>query len=461
MKELRLDDFLHTARAAGVADSEGVFSISQAKAMQKMARYSLPYPEAWILKVVQAAVTWKASEIVVRQTRLYTTIEFCPAEKKNIPTEEEVVSTLLGDTQASAIPVGKLCLGLRTLVQLEDYSFILTLNTGRSEARPLYAGRDAQALPQMHRLRLARSESAGVKLVVIHLRDGENLVGRLVYRFVPWLRRDRQIANELAQNAGICNVPIRLNGRPLTDLLQSGVYGLNSETRPLLLSGVKSPREPLLQLAENSREALIPYYARPSEVSDRGESEFSAWYLCQAYRKAVLPGRNPGLEQTNHEIHWVCDGVVVQREAFLLPTYLLKLVVFLNAEGLQTDITGLLLKDSEEKIQRWMNHFQLLKTEWARLSTETSKFFPTSTAGEVRAEAPTVTKYLCEDFAGLSEAESPKLQRRSRPTPRRRHSRNFDHGLAWIQSGKYFSEVVKSEDGKSHLIIRTSTNSQE
>lgn len=460
MKELRLDEFLDSARAEGVTDSEGVFTISQAQAVQKMARYSLPYPEAWILKIVQAAVVWESSEILFKQTRLYTTIEFCPSEKKNIPTEQEVIATLIGDTKASTMPVGKLCLGLRTLVRIEDFSFILTLNTGRSEVKPLYAGRDAQALPRIHRLRLAKLQSPGVKIVVIHLREGENVVGRLLYRFVPWLRRDRLIAEELARSAGVCPVPILLNGRPVTNLLESVTYGLNSETRPLFLSGVRLKGRPRLRLAVDSHETVVPYYARVGEVqSTPGRSDFSAWYLCQSHRKAVLPGEDPGFEQTAHEVHWLCEGVVVQCDTFLLPTYLLKLVLFLNADGLQTDITGLLLRECEEKSERWESHFSLIRQELKRRAGETNLFFPSTQTGSKRPEASTLEEHLAKDFLSLSQTENPKLQRQPRPVTRRRSSARFDYGLTRAESGKYVSEVVKSRDGKSHLIIRTNPKS--
>lgn len=242
MEELRIDAFLDSARNAGVHDSEGAFTISHAQAVQKMARYSLPYPEAWILKIVQAAVNWKASEIQIFQTRLYTTIEFCPGEKKDIPTEQDVVSTLLGRSGASTVPVGKLCLGLRTLIRTEDYSFILTLNTGRTEVRPLYAGREAQTLTKLDRLQLARRRVAGIKIVVIHLRKAEHLAGRFLYRFLPWWRRDRLIAFELQRSASACSIPIVLNRRVVTSLPDSGLGGSRREWR-FLLSEASSKAE--------------------------------------------------------------------------------------------------------------------------------------------------------------------------------------------------------------------------
>lgn len=456
MKELCLDHFLNAARAAGMEDSEGEFTISHAQAVQKMASYSLPYPEAWILKIVQAAVIWEAAGIEVRQSKLYTIIEFCPLEKKNIPTEEEVVSTLLGQAGASTVPVGKLCLGLRSLVRLEDYSFILTLHTGRTETRPLYAGREGQSLTRLDRLRLARTKGAGIKIVVIHLREGEHLLGRLLYRFLPGLRRDRRIASELDKNAAVCSVPIRLNGRLLTDILQSGAYGFRRSRRPLIFSGVRAPDEPVLALAVNSRAECLSYGQPPKPrepaFAPAGENEFSAWYLFHGWE---FSGRKvpETVSQQSHEVLWICNGVVVQCEKFWHPTRLLRLTVFLNANDLQTDITGLLLLENEEKEARWGSHLRLLQREFERHSKVAEKFLSPEDAAS-GGERILLQELLRQDFINLAELRSPEFKRETRPATRRPHSRLYDsYGLTRAESDKYVSELVRSKDGRSHIAI--------
>ncbi|MCA9778305.1 MAG: hypothetical protein KC800_16375, partial [Candidatus Eremiobacteraeota bacterium] len=92
------------------------------------------------------------------------------------------------------------------------------------------------------------------------------------------------------------------------------------------------------------------------------------------------------------------------------------------------------------------------------LSTETKLFFPDPPLKKRPVEARTVEHYLKADFRSLSEVEHPSLHRRSSPAARRRFSRRFDHGLTHTDSGKYVSEVVKSRDGNSHLIIRSNSS---
>ena len=425
MEELCIDAFLDSARAAGAHESEGAFTISHAQAVQKMARYSLPYPEAWILKIVQAAVIWKASEIEVSQTRLYTTIEFCPGEKKDIPTEQDVVSTLLGRSGASTVPVGKLCLGLRSLVRSEDYSFILTLNTGRTEVRPLYAGREAQTLTKLDRLQLARRQIAGIKIVVIHLRKAEHLAGRLLYRFLPWWRRDRLIAFELQRSASVCSIPIHLNKRVLTSLSDSALGGSKREWRFLFSDGLQQSGEPPLTLAADNQHN-------------------SAWYLGHACTRAIRTREPLRPRDKTHQIHWVCEGVVVQTDTFTHPTHLLKLTILMNAENLQTDITGLLLQDSHAKSARWQSLFPILT---AKLGTEAGRCdFTLDPANEK------LWKHDLRSFTGL---QTPTLERQARGPGTRRYSSASDYGVQRTQTGKYVSEVVTSSDGKSYLIIKT------
>ena len=436
-----------------------------------MARFSLPYPEAWITKVVQAAVIWQASEINIQQTRLTTSIELCPLEKKNIPTESQLVATLLGQTAAGTIPVSKICLALRTLVQMEDYSFILTLNTGRTGVQPIYAGHEAQSLPRIARMRMARKESPGLKLTVIHLRQGEHILGRLLYRFSPWFRRHRVIAAELRRSATVCPLPIRLNGRLQNRLLQSSTYGFSRSERPLVFFGIRVSDEPLLKVGVNSVAEhnifLQDPQKRQSSGGKRGDSSkggpSSAWLLL----RGPEPGRHVlgkgGPE--DHEIHWLGDGVVVQRESFPCSTRLLKLTLFLNADGLKTDITGFSLNESKKKTARWLDHLSLFKAELEKLSRQSEDFFaeshqdwqtPRLSWEQKREWAEMVT----QDLAHLSALEEPVITKLD-PAFGRERASSSDDGPTVLRSGKYTSELIKSKNGRSQLTISITPASPE
>ena len=73
---MRLDDFLSESQREGQLDSEGTFGISRQKALQKVASLGLPFPYAWALKLVQAAVQAKARKFEVRLTTDRIEVEF-------------------------------------------------------------------------------------------------------------------------------------------------------------------------------------------------------------------------------------------------------------------------------------------------------------------------------------------------------------------------------------------------
>ena len=73
---MRLEEFLSDSQRQGKLDSEGAFGISRQKALQKVASLGLPFPYAWALKLVQAAVEAKARKFDVRLTTDRIEVEF-------------------------------------------------------------------------------------------------------------------------------------------------------------------------------------------------------------------------------------------------------------------------------------------------------------------------------------------------------------------------------------------------
>lgn len=68
-----LERFLDQQKT-GTHDSEGVFTLDPSQAREKLRQFQLPVPEYSWLKIIQAAVAWKASRVTVRSSR--TVIEF-------------------------------------------------------------------------------------------------------------------------------------------------------------------------------------------------------------------------------------------------------------------------------------------------------------------------------------------------------------------------------------------------
>ena len=75
-----MDAFLQQAGNLGAFNSEGVFTLSPEQAAKKLARFQLPFEEAWLVKVAQAAVASGAEQLEVHQARGLTFFSFQPAE---------------------------------------------------------------------------------------------------------------------------------------------------------------------------------------------------------------------------------------------------------------------------------------------------------------------------------------------------------------------------------------------
>lgn len=94
-----------------------MFTLASSKAADKMARYLLPEPEMWVLKVVQAAVRAKADKLEFKFGRNKTTVRLAGGEAWSLL---ELKGSL--ESLDSSIPShGELMLGLRSLASTHDF----------------------------------------------------------------------------------------------------------------------------------------------------------------------------------------------------------------------------------------------------------------------------------------------------------------------------------------------------
>lgn len=71
-----LEQYLASEAAQGLMIDEGGFSLTPEKALEKLSLFSLPSPGMWVLKLLQAAVVVRASEIRFSFQRQLVTVEF-------------------------------------------------------------------------------------------------------------------------------------------------------------------------------------------------------------------------------------------------------------------------------------------------------------------------------------------------------------------------------------------------
>lgn len=348
MTEFDLNQYLHEQKSGGALDSEGEFTVDSAKAARKLARFSMPHEYSWVLKLVQSAVGWGAAGIEVKQNRERSSFVFEPASDVTVPTAKEVLSTILHGSLESQDPLSRLCIALRALVEQTGLSFVLGLRGREGETETLFAGPDASRLDSRTRKTWGSLPARGIRVTVSHQLRGEFYVGRYAPRFLLKERRDLAIADQLVKNAFCSPATVSLDGRSIENLLEHPEIGFHRELRPLLVLGLKEELESEDRLA-------IPVCAEP------GRSMGLYQPLDYSDGIAVLQVLDPlhysesgrSGRDWRSELFWIQDGVVVERAPLRIPgSRLARLVLILDAAGLETDLTGFTLLSDAGKDER-------------------------------------------------------------------------------------------------------------
>lgn len=368
---LDLARFLTEQTSEGQVESQGEFTVSQDKAARKLGRFALPFDYEWVLKVVQAAVRWNCEEIDVRQHRTFTRFEFRPARLDQMPVEETLVNTLLSARIGGKQPIELLCVALRALVEQSDLSFVFTCDTGDEETspRPIQAGQDAAALSkeaQSHRL----PPFTGMRLLIAHLPLGRFFMGRLTPKSMLNDRPDIGISQALQKHCYLSPIPIRLDGRDLTEVMANPHFGATGKMQPMVLSGVHSSAVPSLPPAMpvpvSFEEKVFSLRTHPRRALRNygGTKRLAVWFLARSIsvrgRQTWNPHRDAsGLAPPHQHVLFVRFGVVVDRLKVKCLTRQTELFVFVNANQMKTDLSGLALvvddpsrKDLREILRR-------------------------------------------------------------------------------------------------------------
>jgi len=361
--EFDLGEFLSRQAAGGALESEGEFTVDHAKAARKLARFAMPHEYSWVLKLVQAAVGWEASELRVEQQRLFTSFTFAPGDSHSVPTAKEVVGTVLHGQLESRDPLSRLCIALRSLVEQTGLSFVLGLCSGENDSETLFAGPDVSSMEPTARKNWGSLDTRGLRVTVSHQMRGEFYTGRLAPRFLLRRLRDQEIAAQLRSYAFSSPVPITLNGQAITDPLAHPEFGFTQELRPLLLCGLRSLGDQELFMAGPFEDGLtVPVRANQARVRSipRTNNVFGGWGMVQVIDPEVYAKRKYNREMNSDELSslglWVQDGVVVETFPLLISkSNLTRLVLILDAHGLETDLTGFALQKTEEKSDRFVH----------------------------------------------------------------------------------------------------------
>jgi len=347
-----LQQFLESSSEVGQAESVGVFTISREAALQKLAAFQLPFSEAWTVKVVQAAVAAQTtSPIRVDVTRNEARFFFRPGRAFTLDGIEEA---FYKPEPGSDRALNHLVNALWSVGIADKRSFCLALP--QSSTKLVWDGRE-----------LSRVEAENRRdCCFLEVSHGSQLEEK-----PSWFKRmigkssvSAEIFQTMARHCFTCPVPLTVDAMRVDSLKLCPDRGWNRGSLPLDLSFSDSEL-PSFPVAPGTFEDLPAHTSR--EWSYVGFEKMGADLVepREAFERTslacLLSGHFTSLRSLKDEwrfslgysnIYWVADGVVVDEEYLDGSPRVCSVAVFLSAEELPTDLTGLRLLSSPLREER-------------------------------------------------------------------------------------------------------------
>lgn len=410
-----MDRFVDQKRAEGFDQGEGRFTVDLLKAQEKLSRFQLPEAWAYILKLVQWAVTAEPTQIQIEVKSGFVSV----SHDGKPTTSEELKQGLRSPLEVKDRSLSCLLVALGGVVRLTPTNLVVR----NCDTPTVLAGADSGPssglasqvwVAGIQRKRFQRSKLLGDYFFRFYQStDAQGTIQSLVLDSTGWRRPEFGMVRQLCH---LCDIPIRLNGvlinRPVLgtpnryagdtpiDLAATADKGadrarviLNTGRTPggmltasarfctaqtdwlELDPGADSPNT----LAEIPRQRMGTFWAigltlgLASRLAARGEvkQEFEVDPSCRSlvpgFTYRGFPTRTIWVAYLNYpsayglgkaRLKWHLDGVIISHQ--ILPDLPDSTVIFADAQGLKTDLSGFwLVQDSafQERIdwiKRWM-----------------------------------------------------------------------------------------------------------
>lgn len=335
-----MDHFIDQHRGEGQDLSEGAFTMAMGgEALRKLAVYSLPFEGAWVVKVVQAAVSAGAAEICIVQDREVTHITMPGAQ---FPAPDQVCHALAHAEPTKVPCLAHLVPALRQIGMNFHRGFRLYL----SGVNQMVEWNGGQLSPPQD------TEPVETTLEVDHLSRQER--EDYVWFSKTALRAERcaAVATALQQRCFTCPVPLWLDHLPHSNLRRV----------PIVTDvAIIRPRQVAIML--NFPDLDLPLWDVPPDTfpedHNPGLAEWSSSNPPLKVPAAILLN---GLYHSNSyilkavpqasKLYFLQHGAVIDSLKLEIPKLPLSLHLFLSADGLSLDLTGLSVRETEEKARR-------------------------------------------------------------------------------------------------------------
>ena len=341
-----LEEFLRTQLDEGAKDSSGQFTISREKALEKLAAYQLQGGQSWVLKIIQAVVCSGAGELVVRQTGTDTEFHFAPPNPWGLAQFEEAFydPEVSENRSLDHLKRGLWSVSIHNMrpfmLAVPGWSELLVWN-GKSLQRGPTKDRPAALLAISHR---TIYEGKGLPL----LRNLEAASGNAA------------VLTELRDRAYTCSVPLKLDNRRMDALQASPTYGSSKTSFPIYLGFLPGelPELPIPPATFGEYRPIAPGDATMSKIfhpQAHLPEKVGVACLITAHLREVQRGKVMVWETYSQpsSLFWVRDGVVVDWETLKNAVGCVSCALYVSAEGMTSDLTGLKLARNEAYQQRF------------------------------------------------------------------------------------------------------------
>lgn len=347
-----IEDYLSQLRSKGNIDSEGHFTVAGLRAVGKLATFLLEDESDWILKIIQAACAAEARELHIKQTHRSTQVQFklpFPLDLQDF--EKNLVSLAAQATQPG---VDDLINGLRAVGMGQLRTWVASLSVNGEKA--LISCNSGELAAERRR---EERPAENITELALGIAYPENQSGKLggILRFGEAVQNEHMT---LLSKARTCSIPLFLDGRRIDDLfeptlataLQSRVFlGVDTASDSAFPS-LRIPaalRSSLGEKLQAKLNAHTPLHLAPLPP-ERRASSIHRWYFNYSCQEKLGKGDNfQRAVPSPSRVFLVRKGVVVGRKNLGF-SHAISVDVFMSADGLRTDLTGLKVEPDDEQV---------------------------------------------------------------------------------------------------------------
>ena len=345
------DQFLEQQTESGEALSEGSFSISLEKAVEKLARFQMPFEGAWALKIIQSAVSsGTIKRIAVKITRKHTQFRL---EGEWNWTLEQVEDALLAPAFQGASALVHLVTALRFVGFNQKREFWFGAPT--LEEAIVWDGETLSRAP-------CGKNHDHVLLKITNSASTEK--SGFFSGFRPKKCGIATVTKLLSTRAHTCPIALAMDTRRLDALEQDSRHGWGPQSQLMQIRTCLDESLPPLKVPQGTLEGLTKAQVLVEQGLLEATKEVlnnlelspvcGIAYLLSAHLKSEPGAAKPAWKdkESCSFLNWVKDGVVIQSESLDSKPGFCSVGLFLSAEGLGVDLSSFRLLESPEKAKR-------------------------------------------------------------------------------------------------------------